>query len=56
MEHNPSWVPDEVNLQTPSSARIYDYVLGGAHNFDVDRQAAERLLAAVPARDMARLM
>lgn len=55
MEHNPSWVPDEVNLQIPSSARIYDYVLGGAHNFDVDRQAAERLLAAVPARDMARL-
>ncbi len=49
-----AWVPDEVNVVVPSSARIYDYVLGGAHNFDADRQVAQRLLAAVPARDMAR--
>ncbi|MDQ3761922.1 MAG: SAM-dependent methyltransferase [Actinomycetota bacterium] len=55
MDQNPSWVPDDINLVIPSSARIYDYVLGGAHNFEVDREAAERLLAAVPARDMARL-
>lgn len=50
-----TWAPDEVNLVVPSSARIYDYLLGGAHNFKVDRGAADRLLAAVPARDMARL-
>jgi S-adenosyl methyltransferase len=55
VDQNPSWVPHEVNLETPSSARIYDYLLGGAHNFEVDRQAAQRLLAAVPAQDMARL-
>lgn len=55
MDKNVTWVPDEVNIVVPSSARIYDYVLGGAHNFKVDRQAAERLCAAVPARDMARL-
>lgn len=48
-----AWVPDEVNVVVPSSARIYDYLLGGAHNFEPDRQAAQRLLAAVPAQDMA---
>ncbi|MGH3900150.1 MAG: SAM-dependent methyltransferase [Pseudonocardiaceae bacterium] len=48
-----AWVPDKVNVVVPSSARIYDYLLGGAHNFEPDRQAAQRLLAAVPAQDMA---
>jgi hypothetical protein len=42
-------------MGTPSSVRIYDYALGEGHNFKVDREAAERILAAVPARDMARL-
>ncbi len=55
MHEGRTWVPDEVDLDTPSSARIYDYLLGGAHNFAMDRAAAERLLTAVPARDMARL-
>lgn len=50
-----TWVPDGVDLERPSSARIYDYLLGGAHNFAPDRAAAERLLKAVPARDMAQL-
>lgn len=50
-----AWVPRVVNIEVPSSARIYDYLLGGAHNFAVDREAAQRLLAAVPARGMARL-
>jgi SAM-dependent methyltransferase len=53
MDQKLTWVPDELNLVVPSSARIYDYLLGGAHNFEVDREAAERLLMAVPARDMA---
>jgi SAM-dependent methyltransferase len=55
VDQNLRWVPPEVNVVVPSSARIYDYVLGGGHNFEVDRQAAERLLEAVPAREMARL-
>ena len=39
----------------PSSARIYDALLGGNHNFAADREAAKRLLAAIPgAGDMAR--
>ncbi|MBV9143579.1 MAG: SAM-dependent methyltransferase [Pseudonocardiales bacterium] len=55
MDKKLTWVPDEFNIVVPSAARMYDYVLGGAHNFKVDREAAERLLAAVPARDMVRL-
>jgi SAM-dependent methyltransferase len=42
-------------MAVPSSARIYDYMLGGTHNFEVDRVAARRLLAAMPAREMAQL-
>jgi hypothetical protein len=34
--------------QRANPARMYDYYLGGAHNFAVDREAAERVLAAVP--------
>ncbi len=43
-----SWVPDEVDPNVPSVARIYDFLLGGAHNFDVDRQMVTRLLAVQP--------
>jgi hypothetical protein len=32
----------------PNVARIYDFLLGGKDNFAADRQAAERLLAAIP--------
>ncbi|HET9138206.1 SAM-dependent methyltransferase [Actinophytocola sp.] len=38
-----------MNLDQPSAARMYDYYLGGAHNFAVDREAAERAIAALPA-------
>lgn len=40
-------------MDVPSSARIYDYLLGGAHNFTHDRTAANNLLQVIPARDMA---
>lgn len=36
-------------LRAPSVARMYDYFLGGAHNFAVDRQAAEAARSAFPA-------
>ena len=45
----PEGVPPKVNLDQPSAARMYDYYLGGAHNFAVDREAAERAMAALPA-------
>jgi hypothetical protein len=32
----------------PSSARIYDALLGGNHNFAADREAAKKLLEAIP--------
>ncbi|SRR6266545_501257 len=37
-----------IDLERPSQARIYDYLLGGSHNFAVDREAARQLIAMVP--------
>lgn len=37
-----------VPLDRPSAARIYDYMLGGYHNFEIDRQIAERFMAVYP--------
>lgn len=34
--------------QRPSNARMYDYFLGGYHNFAVDRAAAQGILAVEP--------
>jgi hypothetical protein len=42
------WVPDKVDLQQPSVARIYDYLLGGGHNFAVDREIANKLMSVQP--------
>jgi SAM-dependent methyltransferase len=47
-EQQLSWVPANIDLTRPNAARIYDYVLGGANNFGVDREFAKRLMAAVP--------
>ncbi|MEJ3651509.1 SAM-dependent methyltransferase [Actinomycetes bacterium KLBMP 9759] len=44
----PSWAPDGIDLDRPSSARVYDYFLGGAHNFAVDRQLAEAISSMTP--------
>ncbi|MFI0349969.1 SAM-dependent methyltransferase [Actinomadura sp. 9N407] len=41
----PEWVIDP---HRPSVARMYDYYLGGKDNFEADRAAAERAIAAVP--------
>ncbi|MGQ0840292.1 SAM-dependent methyltransferase [Actinokineospora sp.] len=50
-----SWVPEGVDLERPSAARLYDYLLGGAHNFAHDRELAHRFLKAQPnAREIAR--
>jgi O-methyltransferase involved in polyketide biosynthesis len=32
----------------PNAGRIYDFVLGGNHNFDVDRAAAQHILKLIP--------
>ncbi len=40
--------PDEISgiadASQPSAARIYDYLLGGTHNFEIDRQIAQKVL------------
>jgi hypothetical protein len=43
-----NWVPDEVPLDRPNVARMYDYFLGGGHNFAIDREAAEQLFTVYP--------
>jgi O-methyltransferase involved in polyketide biosynthesis len=37
-------VPDDA----PSAARIYDYLLGGFYNFEVDRAVAQKITEALP--------
>jgi hypothetical protein len=37
-----------LDVTTPNVARIYDWLLGGKDNFAADREAGQRLLAAVP--------
>ncbi len=37
-----------VDSTIPNAGRIYDYALGGHHNFEVDRQAAKQILAVFP--------
>ena len=36
------------DANTPNAGRIYDYLLGGNHNFEIDRMAAERILKVAP--------
>jgi S-adenosyl methyltransferase len=43
-----NWVPTSVDLEKPSSARVYDYALGGSHNFAVDREWVKQVDAAHP--------
>ncbi|WHT19316.1 SAM-dependent methyltransferase [Crossiella sp. CA-258035] len=56
MTRTQDWVPAGVDITTPSMARVYDYVLGGSHNFAVDRDTAETLKRIAPSlRRVARL-
>jgi hypothetical protein len=44
----PEWAPADVDMDAASPARVYDALLGGSHNFEVDRQAARWGTEAVP--------
>ena len=44
----PDWAPDDVDLDRPSAARVYDYILGGSHNFAIDRALGDELERATP--------
>jgi hypothetical protein len=37
-----------VDASRPNAGRIYDYLLGGHHNFEADRQAAGQLVKLIP--------
>ena len=41
-------LPEGFDQSAPNAARIYDYLLGGSSSYDADRQAAKKLLLAVP--------
>ena len=44
----PVWAPGDVAIDQPSVARIWDWFLGGSHNFAVDREVARRTLKLMP--------
>lgn len=44
----PDWAPKSIDLNAPSAARVWDYFLGGSHNFTVDRQVADAAIAMKP--------
>jgi SAM-dependent methyltransferase len=41
-------LPPGFDPAKPSAARIYDYLLGGKDNYEVDRAAADKVLAVAP--------
>lgn len=48
MQNPPRWVSTNGDVERPNVARLYDYYLGGAHNFAVDREFAEKTMEKVP--------
>lgn len=46
--NEPTGFPGDAPQDKPSVARMYDYFLGGYHNFAIDRQAADQLTALYP--------
>jgi hypothetical protein len=41
-------VPPDIDVHTPSPARMYNFYLGGKDNFEADRKAAKKALSVVP--------
>ncbi|WP_030904835.1 SAM-dependent methyltransferase [Streptomyces sp. NRRL F-5126] len=48
MTDRPSWAPRGVDITRANVSRIYDYFLGGSHNFEADREAARSALHSMP--------
>jgi len=48
MQPRPDWAPETIDVEQPSAARIYDYLLGGSHNFAADREFARQAIATMP--------
>ncbi len=45
---DPDWVTAEVDTRRANVARVYDYLLGGTHNFLVDQDVARALMSVEP--------
>ncbi|MEU4740053.1 SAM-dependent methyltransferase [Actinosynnema sp. NPDC023658] len=52
MQNPPSRVSTNGDVERPNVARLYDYYLGGAHNFAVDREFADRSTSRIPTAAM----
>ena len=44
----PNWVSASTDTTVPNAARVYDYMLGGGHNFAADRAFAEEMEQIMP--------
>lgn len=42
-KHNQTWIPKDIPLDRPNLARIYDWFIGGYHNFEIDRRMGEQV-------------
>ncbi|MET0237699.1 MAG: SAM-dependent methyltransferase [Kibdelosporangium sp.] len=55
MTDQANWIPTEIDVERASPARVYDYLLGGGWNFEVDRLMAQQAIERMPwVRDLAR--
>ena len=48
MTVGPGWVPEGIDTTKANIARVYDYWLGGDHNFQADRDLARTIIALTP--------
>ncbi|MQY25272.1 hypothetical protein NRB56_08280 [Nocardia sp. RB56] len=44
----PDWAADDIDPRIPSPARVYDHLLGGFANFEVDRRIAAKMIEVIP--------
>ncbi|HZM80136.1 MAG TPA: SAM-dependent methyltransferase [Candidatus Limnocylindrales bacterium] len=44
----PDWAPESIDTERPTAARVYDYLLGGSHNFAADRDMAHKAMIMMP--------
>jgi S-adenosyl methyltransferase len=51
MTMQPGWVPPGIDTETANIARVYDWWLGGDHNFRADQDAARAMIAVEPNAD-----
>lgn len=54
MTMQPGWVPPSADTAKANSARVYDWWLGGDHNFRADQDAARKTKVAAQGRTRTR--